>query len=115
MRTTVDVAAYDAVPTDDKTMEEGFADLEYEAARAGVGEIGLGAQRYAGRGRPDPAPLWRGRRLAQCRSALSGRDSRSSITASTVVSPFNRAATAREIGISTSIFAASSRTAGALS
>ena len=53
--------------------------------------------------------------FAQSRSTLSGRDSRFSMTRSTVVSPFSRAATASEMGMSTPVFAASSRTAGALS
>ena len=49
------------------------------------------------------------------RSGLSGRVSRASMAASTVVSPARTAATASQMGVSTPSLRVSSRTAGALS
>ena len=119
MRTAIDIAGDLSALAHNKAVEEGLADLQDETPRAGVSDLGVVAQGHARRCGPDTFAFAGGRGLVhalrQCRSALSGRDSRFSIIASTVVSPFNRAATAREIGMSTPIFVASSRTAGALS
>ena len=53
----IDVAGDLAGLADHEAMEEGLADLQYEAARAGVGKLGLGAQGDVRRGRPDAPAL----------------------------------------------------------
>src|SRR5690606_12282353 len=114
VRAAVDVAGDLAVLPDHEAVEEGLADLEHEGAGAGVGQVGLGAQGDVRRGGPDALAFGRRRGgVGHARSALSGRDSRSSTTSGTVVSPASRAATASEMGMSTPVFSASSRTAGA--